>query len=75
MSRLKLLYTCVANLVAAIKKKTGNIAEEFAHYTQKDDRNIIIYHNKLEETADKITTVLKHAAALIKWADTKKLQL
>lgn len=67
MSRLELLYTCVANLAAAIKKKTGSIAEELAHYTQKDDRNIIIYHNKSEETADKITTVLKDAAALIEW--------
>lgn len=80
MGRLELLYTCVANLASAVKRKTGSIAEGFTHYTQKEDRNLVIYHNKSEETTDKIMAVLKDAAALVEWCGsdyegTKEYQL
>lgn len=64
MSRLELLYTCVANLAKEVLKRGDGLPEEFIHYTQADDRNRVIYHNRSEETSDKITTVLKDAAAL-----------
>ena len=60
MSRLELLYTCVANLV----KEAASRKEELQHYTQADDRNRIIYHNRSEETSDKIAVILKDAATL-----------
>ncbi len=65
MSRLELLYTCVANMAAVIEKRAGSLPEEFAHYTQKDDRNMVIYHNRSDETTDKISAVLKDAAGLV----------
>lgn len=64
MSRLELLYTCVANLAKDVLKRGGTLPEGLIHYTQADDRNRVIYHNRSEETADKITAVLKDAAAL-----------
>lgn len=80
MGRLELLYTCVANLAEAVRKKTGSITEEFAHYTRKEDRNLVLYHNKSEETTDKITAVLRDGAALLEWCGsdyegTKEYQL
>lgn len=65
MSRLELLYTCIANLTTMVKKTAGSLPETLDHYTQKDDRNRVIYHNKSEDTTDKITVLLKDAAALI----------
>lgn len=49
----------------AVKKSAGSLPEKFEHYTQKDDRNQVIYHNRSEDTADKISSILKDAAALI----------
>lgn len=64
MSRMELLYTCVANLACEVLKKEGKIPESLNHYTEKDDRNRVIYHNKSEETAEKIKTILADAKTL-----------
>ena len=64
MSRLELLYTCVANLAKEILRRGDTLPEGLIHYTQADDRNQVIYHNRSEETSDKITTVLKDAVIL-----------
>lgn len=64
MSRLELLYTCVANLVKEAAARKEELPQELHHYTQADDRNRVIYHNRSEETADKITAVLKDAVTL-----------
>ena len=62
MSRLELLYTCVANLAKEAEKNGLKLPEQLCHYTQADDRNRVIYHNRSEETAGKIATVLRDAA-------------
>jgi len=64
MGRLELLYTCVANLVKEIRKQEDPLPEALLHYTQADDRNRIIYHNRSEETSGKIRTVLDDAKTL-----------
>lgn len=64
MSRLELLYTCVANL-AAVLQRDEKLPECLQHYTQDGDRNNTIYHNKSDGTSDKIDVVLKDAACLI----------
>jgi len=65
MSRLELLYTCTANLVNACKKQGEILPEQLQHYLSSEDKNMVIYHNKSEETSDKITSVLADAAALV----------
>lgn len=64
MSRLELLYTCVANLAKEIKKQDGDLPEALLHYAEADDRNRVIYHNHSEETSEKISTVLGDAKLL-----------
>lgn len=63
MSRLELLYTCVSNLAREVLKKTGCLPEELLHYTKEDDHNQVIYHNRSEETSEKIGLVLRDAKA------------
>lgn len=63
MSRLELLYTCVANLAKEYAKRQ-ELPEGLKHYTEDDDRNKVIYHNHSDQTSDKIAVVLKDAATL-----------
>ena len=64
MSRLELLYTCVANLVKEIRKQEKELPEELLHYAEPDDRNRVIYHNRSEDTVERIKTVLRDAQTL-----------
>ena len=64
MGRLELLYTCVANLAKEAAARGGELPEELVHYTQADDRNRVIYHNRSEETSGKIAVILKDAITL-----------
>ena len=64
MSRLELLYTCVANLAKEVEKNDLKLPEQLRHYTQADDRNRVIYHNRSEETSEKIAAVLQDATEL-----------
>lgn len=64
MGRLELLYTCVSNLAKEAKKAGMELPENLLHYTEDDDRNRVIYHNRSEETQNKILTVLGDAATL-----------
>ena len=65
MSRLELLYTCVANLAKEVAKTGRELPEELQRYSQADDRNCVIYHNRSEETSEKISTVLKDATTFL----------
>jgi len=64
MSRLELLYTCVANF-AAVVQRDKKLPESLVHYTQDCDRNNTLCHNKSDETSDKIDIVLKDASCLM----------
>lgn len=65
MSRLELLYTCVANMVKQMIKNEKEIPEQLQHYAEENDRNQVIYHNHSEETDSKIDIVLKDARTLL----------
>ena len=71
MSRLELLYTCTANLVIACEKQGESIPEQLAHYLSREDRNLMIYHNKSDETQDKLATVLSDAAVLVELCSSR----
>ena len=64
MSRLELMYTVVANLLKEMNVKGDEIPEEMTHYLNDDDRNLVIYHNRSEQTEDKINVVLNDAKKL-----------
>ena len=44
LSRLELLYTCVANLVKHMQKRQDIIPESMRHYYEPEDYNRVIYH-------------------------------
>lgn len=67
MSRLELLYTCVANLAKRMKGVDDpEFPEDFLHYTEDDDHNRVLYHNRSEDTETKIQQILQDAAAMIR---------
>lgn len=67
MSRLEILYTCVANMVKAVNK-TGECQnlKDMEHYLDEDDKNETIYHRKNEEISGRIQVVIDDAATLIR---------
>ncbi|HVI40546.1 MAG TPA: transposase [Anaerovoracaceae bacterium] len=66
MSRLELLYTCVANLVKLMHQKQDDSSlSGLEHYYEADDHNRVIYYNRSMETTSKIDTILADAKRLI----------
>lgn len=66
MSRVELLYTCVANPVRRMKKLANPaLPEILLHYTEDDARNRVFYRNRSEDTISKADLVLKDAALII----------
>lgn len=66
LSRLELLYTCVANMVKCLQKNADQIPEDMAHYLEENDRNKVIYHARSADTDSRMEIVLKDAAVLSK---------
>ena len=65
MSRLELLYHCVAKMVQLLTKQGVKLPDQVQHYLNKDDENLMIYYNKSEDTVSRITKVLADARALM----------
>jgi len=66
MSRLELLYTCVANLAKCMKHNDDDaFPKSLEHYIADDDHNKVLYHNRSEDTDSKISQVLKDSALII----------
>ena len=67
MSRLEILYTCVANMVKTVYR-TGEYQslKNMEHYLDDDDKNDNIYHRKNEELSGRLQAVIDDADILIK---------
>ena len=66
LSRLELLYTCVANLVKLLHKNEDDIPEDMKHYCEPNDCNKVIYHMRSMDIGEKMDKFLYDASALIK---------
>jgi len=64
LSRLELIYTCVANLVNRLNKDGKTIPESMRHYCEENDRNKVIYHTRGEDVEERIKLILSDAAVL-----------
>ena len=65
LSRLELIYTCIANFVKRLSKEGGiTIPEELAHYAAPNDFNQVFYYAKSSSYAEKCLTLLRDAEAL-----------
>jgi len=66
MSRLEILYTCVANMVKAIHRTGVNqLLEGMENYLKEEDRNEMIYHRKNEEISSRLQQVINDANELL----------
>ena len=66
MTRLEILYTCLANMAKAIHK-TGEetLLSGLEHYLNENDRNNVIYHTKSDGADSKIQQIIDEATKLI----------
>jgi len=70
MSRLELLYTCVANMCRFMnKREEKDLPESLKHYLNDADHNELLYHNRSEHTDTKISMVLQDAILIKKVCD------
>jgi len=66
MTRLEVVYTTVSNLVNTAHKTGGDeLLGGMEHYLNADDKNRVIYHNRAEDRAAKIQSIIEDGAALI----------
>jgi len=59
LSRLELLYVCLANFIKELAGNGFELPDSLKHYLDAEDRNRVIYHTRNDETSGKIETVLK----------------
>ena len=66
LSRMELIYTCVAKLVSFLSDLNASlISEELKHYTDSNDFNRVIYHQRSIDADKRMSTLLKDADTLI----------
>ena len=74
MSRLELLYVTLANAVKAVENEKGRIEAGLEDYTDDSNRNVVIYHNRSEDTERKIDRILRDAQTLLEQCPESGLQ-
>lgn len=80
LSLLELFYTCVANLAKVMTVRGMELPTEQKHYVEKDDDNRFIYHNRDQDTLQRISIVMHDGEKLItlcdgEFDDTSEYQL
>lgn len=69
LSVLELFYTCVANLAKIMEQRDTELPEAVRHYTQKDDYNRFIYHQRNMDAAERTVIVMHDAEKLVGLCD------
>lgn len=65
LSRLELIYTCIANLVKRLSEAgSTEIPDELRHYAEANDFNQVFYYAKSSSYAEKCLTLLHDADSL-----------
>ena len=66
LSRIELLYSCVSGAVKYHHKNhTGVNLSGLEHYTDPDDRNLVIYHSRNIDVDARTTAIIKDAEILL----------
>ena len=67
LSRMELIYTCIAKLAVYIEKSTNTaLPEEMKHYTEPNDFNKVIYHQRSTDAEIRMKQLLVDADKLLK---------
>jgi hypothetical protein len=66
MTRLEVVYVTVSNLVNAVQRVGGDeLLDGMEQYLNSDDKNRVIYHNRAEDRAAKIQSIIEDGAILL----------
>lgn len=65
LSRMKLLYRCIARLAISMDRIHVDIPERMQHYLSPDDWNLVSYHEKSIPDDEKLQTILEDARTLL----------
>lgn len=69
LSVLELFYTCVSNLAKVMERREAELPETVQHYTQKDDYNRFIYHQRDIDAVERTVCVMHDAEELVELCD------
>ena len=70
LSRIELIYTCIAKLVKHLDKAGIEFdRERLEHYLDPEDYNKVIYHSRNEDVDERMSVLLADADELIKLCD------
>lgn len=71
LSRMELIYTCIAKLVSYLKKQCPQmITEQLKHYTDAEDYNQFFYHHRNEDNEKKEQLLLDDCVELLSICNT-----
>jgi hypothetical protein len=66
LSRMELLYTCISNFVRYLHKNgKDDILEGFEHYYDPSDYNAVIYHQRNNDYAERLRTIIADGEKLL----------
>jgi len=66
LSRMELIYTCIAKLAVYVNKINKDaLSEELKHYTDPNDFNRVIYHQRSTDADERMNQLLEDANKLL----------
>ena len=66
LSRMELIYTCIAKMAVYMNKSNdSSLSEDLKHYTNPDDFNRVIYHQRSTTAEERIKQLLADADKLL----------
>lgn len=66
LSRIELIYTCMARLCAVIHKQDGTfLPDDLKHYADPNDFNQVMYHQRSTDSDDRLDTILRDIDKLL----------
>lgn len=72
LSRMELIYTCISKLAVHIYKKDKSVLpDELLHYTDPNDFNRVIYHQRSTEAEGRMEQLLKDADILLSLSESE----
>lgn len=71
LSRMELIYTCISRLASHVNKtEEGVLPDELRHYTEPDDYNKVIYHQRSTDADSRMKQLLSDADRLLKLCES-----
>ena len=66
LSRMELIYTCISKLAVSINKANDSaLPEDLKHYTDPNDFNRVIYHQRSTDAEERLKQLLADADKLL----------